>query len=159
MRDICRADGMPAASTIRRWVRENRDGFGTRYRAVRADAADDMIEEVLEIVDDGRNDWMERRTRDGRHHTVPNREQIQRSKLRYEARRWLLSNALPKRRAMDTAQDPKEDEAQAWAAYIKLVDGTSRGLPCEDEPVDEAAWAAFEARFPGFPYGVGQEKA
>jgi hypothetical protein len=30
---ICRDDGMPGVATVHAWVRENRDGFGERYRA------------------------------------------------------------------------------------------------------------------------------
>jgi hypothetical protein len=165
LRDICRADGMPAASTVRLWVVEDRDGFEARYGRARAFAQDDMHDEILEIVDDSRNDWIERRTRDGGSVIVPNRENIQRSRLRFDARRWMASNHAPKRsgrpdtpNAGDNAKE-KEDEALAWQVYIRLVNGKSRGLPDEDIPVDEAAWAAFEARFPGFPYGVGQRTA
>jgi transposase-like protein len=159
VRDVCRADGMPASSTVRLWVLEDRGDFGARYRQARAFAQDDMRDEILEIVDDGRNDWMERRTRDGHTETVPYRENIQRSRLRYDARRWMASNQLPKRRDKQDTPNAKDDEALAWEVYIKLVEGKSRGLPSEDIPVDEAAWAAFETRFPGFPYGVGQRTA
>jgi len=156
LRDICRADGMPSRATIRLWVRQDRDGFAARYHEARACAEEEMMEQMLEIADDGRNDWTERRARDGRVHTVLNRENIQRSKLRWEARRWQLSSALPKKRSQDAAPQPEDEETQAWAAYMKLVNNKSRGLPRDHEPVDEAEWAAFLARFPGFPYGVGQ---
>ena len=95
VRDICRAAGMPSSSTVRLWVVEDRDGFAARFHRAREFACHDMAEEIVEIVDDGRNDWMERRTRTGECKIVPNRENIQRTRLRYQARCRLLSQTLP----------------------------------------------------------------
>ena len=50
-----------------------------------------MGDEVLEIADDGSNDWMERDGRD-----VENSEAIARSRLRVDTRKWVLSRMLPK---------------------------------------------------------------
>jgi len=55
-----------------------------------------MADEIIDISDDGLNDWIERRRADGSTETVVNHEHISRSKLRFDARRWLLSKCLPK---------------------------------------------------------------
>jgi transposase-like protein len=147
LRDVCRADGMPAAATVRLWVAEDRDGFAARYHRASDLGHRDMQEELLEIVDDARNDWMERRARDGGRETVLNREAIQRSRLRYEARRWLLSNALPKSHGRQAKPEAKPDAKEFWADYIKLVSNKSRGLPSEDLPLDEAELEAFAKKY------------
>jgi hypothetical protein len=92
------------------------------------------------------SDWMERRARDGRHQTVPNREHIQRSRLRYDARRWLLSNALPKLYGNRVAAEAKDEASNPWAEFIKLVNGKTRGLPSEDQPVDQRELEEFERK-------------
>jgi hypothetical protein len=144
LRDICRADGMPTPATIRHWVLEDRDGFAARYREARELSYHDMAEELREIVDDGRNDWMERCARDGRHQTVSNHENPRRSRLRYDARRWLLSNALPKLYGNRSAAEAKDEASNPWAEFLKLIDGKTRGLPSEDQPIDERELEEFE---------------
>ena len=53
-------------------------------------------DEILEIADDATNDWMGRQRRDGVTEIVLNRDHVERSKQRIDARKWLLSKALPK---------------------------------------------------------------
>jgi hypothetical protein len=56
-----------------------------------------MADEIVEIIDDGRNDWMERLDKEGQGIGWSlNGEHVARSKLRAEKRQWLLSKALPK---------------------------------------------------------------
>jgi hypothetical protein len=70
--------------------------FADRYARAKEIQADVMSEELLDIVDDGTNDW----TTKTFGHTeieVVNQEAVQRSKLRYEARRWLMGKMKPKK--------------------------------------------------------------
>ncbi len=53
-------------------------------------------DEALEIADDGSNDWMKRQGEDGEVHVIYDHEHIQRSRLRVDTRKWLLSKVLPK---------------------------------------------------------------
>ena len=55
--------------------------------------ADYLAEEILEIADDGKNDWVERQ--DGS--AAVNNEAVQRSRLRVDARKWLMSKLMPKK--------------------------------------------------------------
>lgn len=55
-----------------------------------------MADEMLEIADDSRNGWMEKQTKSGGTITVLNEEAIARSRLRIDARKWLIVKALPK---------------------------------------------------------------
>ena len=55
-----------------------------------------MFEELLEIADDGTNDWM-KENRDGSTYYVINGEAMGRSRLRVDVRKWYLSKVLPKK--------------------------------------------------------------
>ena len=52
---------------------------------------------MLEIADDGRNDWIVRLRKDGSTETVVDNEAVQRSRLRIDTRKWLLSKLSPKK--------------------------------------------------------------
>lgn len=57
-----------------------------------------MADEILEIADDGRNDWMEKHDKDGvMMGWRENGEAMRRSQLRIESRKWLAAKLLPKR--------------------------------------------------------------
>jgi hypothetical protein len=77
------------------WVAENRSGFAERYARAREIQAHALADELVEIADDGRNDWMQRNDPNNPGYEL-NGEHIQRSRLRFEARRWLTSKILPK---------------------------------------------------------------
>jgi hypothetical protein len=96
LRAICRDEGMPPESTVREWALDDRDGFAARYARARQLGAYAMADELLEITDDGRNDWIEREGRDGKSEFFLNAEHVQRSRLRADTRKWLLSKVLPR---------------------------------------------------------------
>lgn len=90
---ICRDAHMPHESSVRQWVDENRDGFAPKYARARELQYGRMADEIAEIADDGRNDWM---ANIGDAGYEINGEHITRSRLRVDARKWLLSKLLPK---------------------------------------------------------------
>lgn len=96
VREIARGEGMPAMSTIFRWLSEHK-AFQEQYARAKEAQAEYLAEELLDIVDDASNDWMERQGADGSTHEVVNGEHIQRSRLRADTRKWLLSKLLPKK--------------------------------------------------------------
>ena len=59
LREVCRQDGMPDESTVRDWAQTNAE-FSPQYARAREIAYHCMMDELLEIADDGTNDWMER---------------------------------------------------------------------------------------------------
>ena len=95
LRDVCRDEGMPPESTVRLWALDDREGFAAQYARAREIGYHSMADELMEISDDGRNDWMERRGDDDAG-WVLNGEHVQRSRLRVDTRKWALSKALPK---------------------------------------------------------------
>ena len=56
-----------------------------------------MAEEILDISDDGTNDWEEREIARGRTIIALNTEAVQRSKLRVDTRKWLMAKMKPKK--------------------------------------------------------------
>ncbi|WP_194483422.1 hypothetical protein [Bradyrhizobium sp. CCBAU 21365] len=96
LRAVCRDESLPSESTVRTWAMDNREGFGDRYKAAREIGYHAMADEVLELADDGRNDWIEQQGEGDQKFYKLNGEHVQRSRLRFDARRWLLSKALPK---------------------------------------------------------------
>jgi transposase-like protein len=91
VREICREDGMPDMRTVFRWLAKHEE-FRQQYAYARDAQADFLSEELLEIADDGTNDWMER---DGVQ--LVDHEHISRSKLRIDTRKWLMAKLQPKK--------------------------------------------------------------
>lgn len=88
---ICRDPEMPDIATVTRWKHKHPD-FRAAYAQAREDRAEIWAEEINAIGDDGSNDYTA--SEDGE--LVVNSEHIQRSKLRCDNRKWLLSRLLPK---------------------------------------------------------------
>jgi len=97
LRSICRDDQMPEKTTVLRWVMENREGFRIQYEAARAIQAEDFYDELMEIADDGSNDWLKVFDKKGNSRIVPDMEHIQRSRLRVDTRKWAMSKVLSKK--------------------------------------------------------------
>lgn len=97
LRTICKAESMPCVATIFNWFRTH-PGFLEQYEKSKEIQADALAEEMLDIADDGTNDWMEKLNAD----SVPigwvlNGEHVQRSRLRLDARKWIASKLKPKK--------------------------------------------------------------
>jgi hypothetical protein len=96
MRSICKADGMPDKATVCRWLAADEE-FRGQYAAARQMQADALADEILDISDDGSNDWMDRETASGGTIRVIDNEHVQRSRLRVDSRKWLASKLAPKK--------------------------------------------------------------
>ena len=97
LREVCRSDDMPAESTVRTWAYNDQNGFYAQYARAREIGYQAMADEVLEISDDGTNDWMERQGDDGKSAFSLNGEHVQRSRLRVDTRKWVASKLKPKK--------------------------------------------------------------
>ncbi len=95
LRFICGEDDMPSRETVRTWLRDN-PAFSAQYARAKEDYAEAVFEEIEEIADDGRNDWIERETKRGTYIAL-NEEALGRSRLRIDARKWMLSKLMPKK--------------------------------------------------------------
>lgn len=91
LRGICADEGMPAASTVFKWLSERKE-FSEQYARAREAQADHLAEEILQIADDGTNDTYQ--TDNG---AAVNHDVIARSRLRVDARKWLAAKMAPKK--------------------------------------------------------------
>lgn len=96
LRQICRNEDMPGKSSVMRWLDERED-FREQYARAHLLQADHFADEILEIADDGSNDWIERETRSGNTIESADHEHINRSRLRVDARKWLMARMAPKK--------------------------------------------------------------
>jgi hypothetical protein len=97
LRSICSEPGLPNERTVRRWAQDPNHPFSPQYVRAREVGYLMMADEMIDIADDGTNDWMERLSDDKKPlGWVLNGEHVQRSRVRIETRKWLLSKALPK---------------------------------------------------------------
>ena len=80
---ICRDSKMPDKSNVFRWLADpEKAEFRDQYAHAREVQAETMSDEILEIADDGSNDWMDREGK-----ASFNAEHVQRSRLRVDANR------------------------------------------------------------------------
>lgn len=95
LRQICRDDHMPSWRTVYEWMRQDED-FASRIARARDLGADAIAEEIVDIIDNGTNDWMEKLDKDQQPVGWQlNGEHVQRSKLRAEMRLKLLAKWRP----------------------------------------------------------------
>lgn len=96
LRSICEDAGLPDRTTVFRWLRDI-ESFRNQYMRAREDQADAIFDEMLEIADDGEFDYETKTRDDGSEYEAVNHDHIQRSKLRIEARKWVLGKMAPKK--------------------------------------------------------------
>jgi len=96
LRTACKSEDMPAPSTIFKWIREH-DDFSKQYARATEERTEAMAEELLDIADDGSNDWMIVNRKDGSEGWQLNGEHVQRSRLRADTRKWLMAKMKPKK--------------------------------------------------------------
>jgi hypothetical protein len=97
LRSICDSEDMPNKATVFRWLAAD-EAFRDQYAAAREAQADAMVDDMLDIADDGRNDWMAKRNDAGEVTAwQENGEALRRSALRIDARKWLAGKMQPKK--------------------------------------------------------------
>jgi hypothetical protein len=87
---------MPPESTVRTWALDDVAGFAAQHSGAREIQAFAIADELLEITDDARNDWMAVQDDQGGEAYRLNGEHVQRSQLRIDTRKWMLAKMLPK---------------------------------------------------------------
>jgi hypothetical protein len=97
LRTICADEGMPDRVTVFRWLGKHEE-FRNQYVIARDQQADSLFDEMLDIADDGTNDWMERKNSDGQNiGWQENGEALRRSTLRIDTRKWVAARLAPKK--------------------------------------------------------------
>lgn len=89
-------DTLPSRRLFYEWMAKD-SVLSNHYESISLLRADMMFDEMIEIADDGTNDYMTKEISDGIEVQVLNSEHIQRSRLRIDARKWILSKIVPKK--------------------------------------------------------------
>lgn len=95
LRTVCKAENMPSARSVFYWLRTYPE-FLQQYTRAKEEAADALVDEMIEIADDGSNDYM-LIVKGDQEYNVEDREVTNRSKLRVETRKWIASKLKPKK--------------------------------------------------------------
>ena len=98
LRTVCKDENMPSTTTVYNWFNKHPE-FLAQYARAKEESADALVEEMLDIADDGTNDYMQ--TLDGNGEPTGawslNGEHVQRSKLRIDTRKWVASKLKAKK--------------------------------------------------------------
>jgi hypothetical protein len=114
--DICDDPGMLSTRTIRLWAQVDREGFAARYDRAQEIDLNAMADQMLAIADDGRNDWIVYRRKDGAAEVILDHEHVSGSRLRVNARRWVLTKMLPRLYGDRPDGITKPEVDNGWAA-------------------------------------------
>lgn len=95
MEHICKDIGI-GYTTVTAWISKAGHPFQEKYARAKLAQMSFLADEIVEIADDARNDYMTRQMGDGIEVEVPNMELINRSRLRVDTRKWLMSKIAPK---------------------------------------------------------------
>lgn len=84
---------LPTVDTVMRWLDADAPGFREQYARACDLRADILADQCLDIADESENDG----ERISEHEDVHATEQVARSKLRVDTRRWLAGKLRPKK--------------------------------------------------------------
>ncbi len=94
LRSICDDAAIPARSTVLGWLFDGEhEEFIDLYACASEAQAEGRADEIVDIADDVSSDFT--KDKDGK--AVVDHENIQRSRLRVDARKWIAAKLLPKR--------------------------------------------------------------
>lgn len=96
LRTICADPQMPDMTTVIAW-RRLYPAFSKQYDDAKSDCADAFAEDIIAIADDASGDYEERFDKDGNPYIALNKDNIQRSRLQVDARKWVASKLKPKK--------------------------------------------------------------
>ncbi len=85
-------DKFPHYSNVREAIKKDLQ-FRDDYAHAKEEMADYLAQEILDIADDGRNDW----TTNDEGKKILDHEHVQRSRLRVDTRKWIASKLKPKK--------------------------------------------------------------
>lgn len=127
-RSVCSDEDMPSMQTFWRWLRENA-AFREQYTRAKQEAADALVEEMLDIADDATSDYAE----DEQGRVRFNSENVQRSRLRIETRKWIASKLKPQRYGERLDLQHGVQPQNPLAALIQQIQGSALPVRTDEE--------------------------
>lgn len=116
LRNILKEKEMPSTSTFYQWLDEKEDKAKQYARATEV-RADVIFDDILGIADENENDTYVNE----QGIEVVNSDVIQRSRLRIDARKWVLSKLNPKKYGDKTDITSGGDKIQTIAPDVKVT--------------------------------------
>ena len=116
LRSILSKKDMPSRYTLFEWLKDDEEKANQYARACEV-RAESIFEDILEIADNSSNDTIY--TDKGE---IPNSEWMQRSRLRVDARKWMLGKMNPKKYGEKIQQ---EHSGEVTQTIISLGNGTN----------------------------------
>ena len=123
LRTICEDIGECTDAAVRTWAINPRHPFYQLYARAREVGYHAMADDLIDIADNSRNDFMTV-TRGDEAVEVVNREVLDRSRLRIETRKWIVAKMLPK-----VYGDKQEVTMKGDVAFIEMLKMVSGGKP------------------------------
>ena len=129
LRKICTDDDMPSRVNVMRWLAGSEE-LRIQYARAREEQADTIFDEILDIADDARNDWVE----DGEGGERYNGDHVQRSRLRIDARKWMAGKLRPKKYGEKMDHSVSVDDP--LSSLLKQVAAKGRRVTDHDDGSD-----------------------
>ena len=120
-----RDDFLPSEVSWYKWLDADEELVQRYARACEA-RSEKLFEEILDIADDGTNDY--KSTEDGG--LLLNSEHIQRSRLRVDSRKWMLAKMQPKKYGDKITQDNTSSDGSMGALFASI---NERGKSVNDK--------------------------
>jgi hypothetical protein len=124
LRKICSEDGLPDVATLVRWLhRPEHSLLRAQYARAKESQMELIGEEIVEIADESAGDIVQIENEDGTTYEKVNHENIQRSRLRVDTRKWLMSKLAVKKYGEKIQQEvtgPDGKEITAPILNIKI---------------------------------------
>ena len=142
---VCRDPKLPSRTAITNALASGKPEFSefvTRYAQARDALLDAYADQIILISDDGTTDYITKTGRNGHEYEAVDQEHIQRSRLRVDSRKWILSKLRP-----DQYGDRVETVASGAVAVIHDVTSLSERekmrrlalFMAEDQAIDGVA--------------------
>lgn len=93
--DVCRDHDMPSREAVYSRINANAE-YADKYARATVVRADALVDEMFDIANNGRNDWMAREDPDNAGYEF-NGEHVQRSRLRVDTLKWAAARMAPKK--------------------------------------------------------------
>jgi len=119
LRAVLRNENMPSSRTFFKWIQSDSEKV-KQYAYVCEQRADAIFEEIIEIADNSANDT--KVLMDGK--VVTDNDVVQRSRLRIDARKWMLGKLNPTKygdKTNLTIEDKRLTESERKAKIEELM--------------------------------------
>lgn len=122
LKNICQDKGFPGRSTVYRWLLdEEKSEFWDLYARAREMRCDHWLVECFEIADDSSGDYVEKVDKKGRKYKAVDHENIQRSRLRIDTRKWAMAKLWPRKYGAAAEKEPEPENEDLKPVDVEVI--------------------------------------